>query len=577
VCSGKPEPEASVSPCITGKIRARVFLNMPEKQNQKDPDTNFAPRPPIVVVLGHVDHGKTSILDKIRQTKVAEKETGGITQHIGAYQIEHPVKVPLAPTGQVMKKITFLDTPGHEAFSAIRSRGARVADVAVLVVAADEGVKSQTKETIQIIKETKIPFVVAINKTDKEGANPMHVKQELAENEVMVEGYGGTVPTVELSARTGEGINELLEMILLVAELEELKAPLDTPAKGVIIESHKDSRRGLVTTGIVMEGELRVGDWISAGDAFGRVKSLENFLGKPIKIATASQPCTILGWEIAPRVGQEFKVAASREEAEKISLTEAALGPINVFAKEAGTEGEVTNKKVANLIVKADVQSSLEAIDQVLKAIHSEEVDYKVVNYGVGTINDADVKNAVAMKASIIGFRVNIDESVRQMAERENISAQMFDIIYGLAEAVRSIMSDLLEPEIKRIPLGKMKIIAIFKNLGKSQIVGGKVTQGKAVRGAMIDVIRNGALLITGKLGQLQHDKADVAEVAEGLEAGIRFDLPVSPARLAEALSKRAGGPSVPAKQTQPIGVPMLIKEGDVLEIYEEEKIKRSI
>jgi translation initiation factor IF-2 len=526
-----------------------LFSKMPETQNQKDKDANFAPRPPIVVVLGHVDHGKTSILDKIRQTKVAEKETGGITQHIGAYQVEHKGK-----------RITFLDTPGHEAFSAIRSRGARVADVAVLVVAADEGVKSQTKETIQIIKEAKIPFVVAINKTDKEGANSMRVKQELAENEVMVEGYGGTVPAVELSAKTGEGINELLEMILLVAELEELQAPMEVPARGVVIESHKDSRRGLVATGIVMEGELKVGDWISAGNASGKVKSLENFLAKPIKIATASQPCAILGWETAPRVGQEFKVVASREEAEKNSLMEAVLGPVNVFAKEAGTEGEIINKKVANLIVKTDVQSSLEAIDQVLRAIHSEEVDYNVVNYGVGTINDADVKNAVATKASIIGFRVNIDGSARQMAEREKIPAQTFDIIYGLAEAVRSIMSELLEPEIKRIPLGKMKIIAIFKNLGKSQVIGGKVTQGKAVRGAMIDVIRNGALLITGKLGQLQHEKADVTEVAEGLEAGIRFDLP-----------------PVPAKQTQPIGIPILIKEGDVLEIYEEEKIKRSI
>ncbi len=536
---------------------------MPGKQDQKDKNANFAPRPPIVVVLGHVDHGKTTILDKIRQTKVAEKETGGITQHIGAYQVEH------TSAGSVQaKKITFLDTPGHEAFSAIRSRGARVADVAVLVVAADEGVKSQTKETIQIIKEAKIPFVVAINKTDKEGSNPMRVKQELAENEVMVEGYGGTVPTVELSARTGEGINELLEMILLVVELEELQAPLDTPAKGVVIESHKDSRRGLVATGIVMEGELKVGDWISAGDALGKVKSLEDFLGKPIEIATASQPCAILGWEISPRVGQEFKVAVSHEEAKKNSLTEAVLGPVNVFAKEIRTpvpsassgttgqaENQAANKRIANLIIKADVQSSLEAIDQVLRAIHSEEVGYNVVNYGVGTINDADVKNAIAKKASIIGFRVGIDESVRQMAEREKILAQTFDIIYGLAEAVRSIMSDLLEPEIKRIPLGKMKIIAIFKNLGKSQVVGGKVTQGKAVRGAMIDVVRNGALLITGKLGQLQHDKADVSEVAEGLEAGIRFDLPPAPAG----------------------GIPMLIKEGDVLEIYEEEKNKRSI
>lgn len=530
-----------------------LFSKMPETQNQKDPNTNFAVRPPIVVVLGHIDHGKTSILDKIRQTKVAEKEAGGITQHIGAYQIDvgNPSS-PKATKGQ--RKITFLDTPGHEAFSAIRSRGARVADVAVLVVATDEGVKSQTKEAIQIIKEAKIPFVVALNKTDKEGANAMRVKQELAEQEVMVEGYGGTVPAVELSARTGEGINELLEMILLVAELEELQVPLDTPAKGVIIESHKDSRRGLVATGIVTEGELKVGDWISAGDVSGKVKSLEDFLGKPIKIAIASQPCAILDWEIAPRVGQEFKVVASREEAEKISLTEAALGPVNVFAKEVGAEDQVTNKKVANLIVKADVQSSLEAIDQVLRIIHSEEVDYRVVNYGVGTINDADIKNAIATKASIIGFRVNIDESARQMAEREKIIVQTFDVIYGLAEAVRSIMSDLLEPEIKRTLLAKVKILAIFKNLGRSQIVGGKVIQGKVVRGAMIDVIRDGALLITGKLGQLQHEKVDVTDVAEGLEAGIRFDLPA-----------------------QPTGVQILIKEGDILEIYEEERIKRSI
>jgi translation initiation factor IF-2 len=518
-------------------------INENKAESRKPKAESRVTRPPIVVILGHVDHGKTSILDKIRQTKVAEKEVGGITQHIGAYQVEHK-----------SKKITFLDTPGHEAFSAIRSRGARVADVAVLVIAADEGIKTQTKEAIRIIKEEKIPFVVAINKTDKEGANPMRVKQELAEQEVMVEGYGGTVPAVELSARKGEGINELLEMILLVAELEELQAPLDTPAKGVIIESRKDSQRGLVATGIVTEGELKVGDWISAGEASGKVKSLEDFLGKPIKIATASQPCTILGWEIAPRVGQEFKVVAGREEAEKISRTEATLGPVNVFAKGAGAGEEIVNKKIANLAIKADVQSSLEAIDQILKTIHSEEVDYRVVNFGVGNINDADVKNAIATKASIIGFRVNVDESTRQMAEREKITVRTFDVIYELLEAVRSIMSDLLEPEIKRTPLAKVKILATFKNMAKSQIVGGKVIQGKVVRGAMIDVIRDGAPLVTGKLGQLQRDKVDVAEVAEGLEAGIRFDLPPE----------------------STVSLP-IIKEGDVLEIYEEEKIKCSI
>jgi translation initiation factor IF-2 len=521
---------------------------MTETQEQKNLNLNLAPRPPIVVILGHVDHGKTTILDKIRQTKVAEKEAGGITQHIGAYQIEY------TPTDSIhTQKITFIDTPGHEAFSAIRSRGAKVADIAVLVVAAEEGVKAQTKEAIRIIKEAKIPFIVAINKIDKEGANPMRVKQELAENEVMVEGYGGTVPVVEMSAKKGEGIDELLEMISLVAELEELTAPLNTPAKGVIIESHKDSKRGLVATGIVMEGELKVSDWISAGAAFGRVKLLEDFLGRPVQLAIASQPCIILGWEISPRVGQEFKVVTSRQEAEKISLIETTLGPTNLFVKETGPE-QIANKKIANLIIKADVQSSLEAIDQVLRTIHSEEVDYNVANYGLGNINDTDIKNAIAVGGSVIGFHVEVEESARQMAEREKVTVQTFDVIYNLAEAVRLIMSDLLEPEIKRIPLAKVKVLAIFKNLAKSQIVGGKVIQGKVVRGAMIDVIREGTPVITGKLGQLQHDKVDVAEVAEGFEAGIRFDL-------------------LPESTVSP----PVIKEGDILEIYQEERIKRSI
>ncbi len=512
---------------------------MPDKQKQEV----VSVRPPIVVVLGHVDHGKTSILDKIRQTKVAQGEAGGITQHIGAYQVEHQ-----------SKKITFLDTPGHEAFSAIRSRGAKVADIAILVVAADEGVKPQTKEAIQIIKDAGLPFVVAINKIDKEGANPAKVRQELAEQEVQVEDYGGTVPVIELSARKGEGINELLEMILLVAELEELNAPMDVPAKGVVIESHLDSKRGLVATLIIQEGELKTGDWVSAGHAIGRVKSLQDFLGKPIGIAIASQPCIMLGWEIAPSVGQELQVVSDKEAAQSFATTQTSIGPLTLFKKEVSTEEQKTNKKIANLIIKADVQSSLEALDQVLKTIHSEEVDYNIVEYGVGPIGDNDIKNARSNGASIVGFHVEIGSSAKQLAERDGVKIQTFDIIYELAEAVRLIMADMLDPEIKRIPLGKLKILAVFKNTGKSQIVGGRVTQGKILRGTMADVIRNGTVLLTGKLGQLQHNKADVAEVGEGLEAGIRFDL--------------AAGST---------GIPILIKEGDVLEIYQEEKIKRTI
>lgn len=501
-----------------------------------------ASRPPVVVILGHVDHGKTTILDTIRQTKVAEKEAGGITQHIGAYQVESSGK-----------KITFLDTPGHEAFSAIRSRGAKVADIAVLVVAADEGVKPQTKEAIQTIKEAGLPFIVAINKTDKEGANPARVRQELAEQDVQVEDYGGNVPVIELSAREGKGINELLEMILLVAELEELSAPLDTPAKGVVIESHLDNQCGLVATLMVREGELKLGNWLAAGSSIGRAKLLENFLGESIQIATASQPCVMLGWESAPAIGQEFQVAASKQEAELTAASSTQLGPKVLFEKETGTEEEKTNKKIANFIIKADVQSSLEAIEQALKTIKSEEVGYNVVNFGIGNIGDNDVKNASTTKSAIIGFHVWIDKSVKQAAEREKVRVATADIIYELVEQVRSIMSELLEPEVKRIPLGKLKILAIFKTSGKSQIVGGKITQGKAARGAMIDVVRNGAMLTTGKLGQLQHNKADVAEVTEGLETGIRFD------------------------STSQLTPQQLIQEGDVLEIYEEEKIKRTV
>ncbi|MBI2669748.1 MAG: translation initiation factor IF-2 [Candidatus Yanofskybacteria bacterium] len=511
-------------------------------RNQQLETSNYAPRPPIVVVLGHVDHGKTTILDKIKQTKVAEKEAGGITQHIGAYQVSHNEK-----------KITFLDTPGHEAFSAIRSRGAKVADIAILVVAADEGVKPQTKEAIQIIKEADIPFVVAINKMDKEGANADKTRQELAESEVQVEDYGGTVPVVELSAQKNEGIRELLEMILLVAEMEEFSAPTEGLAKGVVIESHMDAKRGLVATLIVHERELKTGDWIAAGSAYGRVKLLENFLGESIKIATASQPCVVFGWESAPGVGCEFQAVSSRQEAEKNAALKAELGPPTLFAKETGSEEQKTNKRIANLTIKADVQSSLEAIDQTLKTIHSDEVEYSVINFGVGNIGDNDIKNARATGSTVLGFHVGIDGSAKQLAERDQVKTQTFDIIYELVEAVRSIMSDLLDPEIKRIPLGKLKVLATFKNMPKSQIVGGKVTQGKIERGALIDVIRNGALLITGRLGQLQHNKADVAEVSEGLETGIRFD---SSAQLT---------------------LQQLIKEGDMLEVYQEEKIKRTI
>ncbi len=515
---------------------------------EKHTKTNKTIRPPVVVILGHVDHGKTSLLDFIRKTRVAAKEAGGITQHIGAYQAE--AGGPSASSGS--KKITFLDTPGHEAFSAIRSRGCKVADIAVLVVATDEGIKPQTKEAIKIIKEAKTPFIVALNKIDKEGSNPQRVRQELAEQEVLVEGYGGNIPIAEVSAKTGAGIDHLLELISLTAELEELSASDQGPAKGIVLESHHDSRRGTVVTLIVQEGKLESGNWLAAGNSIARIKSLENFLGKPANQALPSEPCVATGWETPPGVGFSFEVFEDRSAALKSAEAVTTIGPAQLFAKEISSEEQKTPKRVANLIIKADVQSSLEAIDHILRTIHSEEVDYKVVAYGVGKITDADIKKARSTSAAVVGFHVDMDSSAKQMAEREQVRVESHSIIYELVEVVRSIMSDLLDPEVKRIPVGKMKILASFEIGLKSQIVGGKVTQGKIIRGSLADVIRNNTIVFTGKIGQLQHNKADVSEVTDGLEAGIRFDAPI------ETLIHN-------------------IRVGDILDVYQEERIKRSI
>ena len=496
-------------------------------------------RPPVVVVLGHVDHGKTKLLDTIRKTNVAEKESGGITQHIGAYQI--------TTNG---KSITFLDTPGHEAFTAIRSRGAKVADIAVLVVAADESVKPQTKEAIKIIKSEDMPFVVAINKIDKEGANIQKVKQDLAAEEVLVEDWGGTVPVVEISAKAGKNISELLDMVLLVAELEELKEDLSKPAEGVIIELYLDKRRGHVATVLVQKGVLSLGDWIVIGKIVGKVKSMEDFKGEPVSEARPSQPVTLTGWSEVPDTGAHFVAAYSKSEADNIADSNKGvdLAPLFSFLSET-TDSE---KKTYNLILKADVKSSLEAIDVTLKAISSDGVRCNIVGYDIGDITENDVKTAIATKADIIGFRVSAGQSVVRLAEKEGVKVQMFDVIYELIETIRKNMTALLAPNISKIQLGKLKVLATFKKSAKSQIFGGKVLSGKAIRGAMGEISRNEVMVSVGKIGQLQHNKEDVSEVKEGLEAGIRLDV-------------ISGHPFEE------------IKEGDILEVYEEEEVARSL
>ena len=510
---------------------------MPENTSQNSAGEKT--RPPVVVVLGHVDHGKTTLLDVIRKTKVASGESGGITQHIGAYQAQANGKT-----------ITFLDTPGHEAFTAIRSRGAKVADVAILVVAADESIKPQTKEAIGIIKEAGIPFIVAINKIDKPGANSQKVRQDLAGEEVLTEDWGGTVPAIETSARDGKGISELLDMVLLVSELEELKADPNSPAKGIIIESTLDKRRGHVATALVQGGTLHIGDWVAVGRVLGKVKSMEDFTGASVSEAGPSQPVSVLGWSAAPDIGREFFASKDKDSAEEHSLSGISLEPLFEFFRTPFKEPENQDKKTLNVIFRSDVTSSLEAIEASAKSIRSDKAGFRILDYGVGNVSEADVKTASAKGAIIFGFRVSVESSAKKLAEKEGIRIATFDIIYELIEAFRQAMAELIDPEIERNVNGTLKVLALFKKEGRAQILGGKVGSGKITRGSLVDVVRGGKPIKLGKITQLQQSKEDVGEVREGLECGLRIDVSQSDVE---------------------------VKEGDVLECYEEEKITQSL
>ncbi len=502
--------------------------------------TNSGTRPPIVVVLGHVDHGKTSLLDVIRKANIAGGESGGITQHIGAYQAVAQGKM-----------ITFLDTPGHEAFSAIRSRGTKVADVAILVVAADESVKPQTQEAIKIIKEEKIPVVVAISKIDKPGSNIQKVKQDLAGEEILVEEWGGTVPVVEISAKENRGISELLDMVLLVSELEDLKDDRSLPAMGVIIESNLDKRRGYVATTLVRKGILSVGDWIVAGSVIGKVKSMEDFTGNNIDSAEPSQPVLITGWSNTPEIGREFTSAMDKDSAQDLAAANVDLTPLFSFLKTSSTQIDPL-KKYLKLVIKTDVSSSLEAIEAALKHIKSDEVVYTVLSYDIGAVSDSDVKTAVAGGGLVIGFRVPVETSARKLAEKEHVNLATFDVIYELIEYIRKQMAGLLDAEVKREVVGKVKILALFKNDSRAQVVGGRVLSGKLIRGALCDVTREGKSVMLAKVGQVQQAKQDVPEVTEGLETGMRIDI-------------------IDSKLATDIQV------GDILEIYKEESIARTL
>ncbi len=505
-----------------------------ERYTETKIESNLQSRPPIVVVLGHVDHGKTSILDYIRQTKVAEKESGGITQHIGAYQIEHQGK-----------SITFIDTPGHEAFSAMRSRGAKVADMAVLVVAADEGVKPQTKEAIDIVLHLELPLVVAINKMDKPNVLPDKVKKELADSGVLVESLGGKVPSVFVSAKTGLGVNELLEMILLMAEMAGLKGDYAKSARGIVIESRLDSQRGPTATLLIRDGVLNSKNIVMTESAFGFVKTMENFLGQTIEKAEPSTPVLITGFNQVPLVGEEWQVAASLPEAKakieiKSEQEKRKREPAGILAVAEG-------QRIFNLILKADFSGSLEAIREAFRAIPQEEVLLRVIKAEVGDIAEGDVKLAYSAKAKIYGFRVKSQSAVDLLAQRQNIKISLWQIIYELIQAVRHDASAFLKPEISRQNLGRLKVLAFFKAEGRKQIIGGRVSVGKLERGAIADIYRQEEFIGKGIILQLQHNKENAEELIKDQEGGVQIE--------SEAV----------------------IEKGDVLEVYKEERKKREL
>ncbi len=504
---------------------------------------NLIIRPPVVVVLGHIDHGKTSILDFIRKTKVVEKESGGITQHIGAYQIEvdKSSSSPFADAREVEeggKKITFIDTPGHEAFSAMRSRGARVADIAILVIDSCEGVKSQTKEAISEIKKSEIPMIVAINKIDKPGADPEKIKRELVQNEILVESMAGKVPSVEVSAVTGQGISELLELILLIAEMEDLRADRGL-VEGIVIEAYLDNLRGPSATLLLNKGILRVSDIIGTSFSFGKIKNLEDFQGLAIQEAGPSFPVRVIGFEDVPMVGDNFKV---------FSNIEAAKNYLNLPEKKPDAVLEISSEqKVLNLILKTDCLGSAEAVREILKKLPQEKIILKILKSENSEVNESDIKLAKAARAWILAFRVKINPIAQNLAEREKIRIIQFQVIYELVEKVRNLMEKLLESKTIRIDLGKIKVLVNFLIEKNRQIIGGKVIEGEIRKGVFIETLRNEELTGKGRLINLQRNKKDIEKVAKGEECGILYE---GSAR---------------------------VEEGDVLVIYTEERRKSEL
>ncbi|EOC85646.1 translation initiation factor IF-2 [Neisseria meningitidis NM23] len=475
------------------------------------------PRPPVVTVMGHVDHGKTSLLDYIRRTKVVQGEAGGITQHIGAYHVETPRGV-----------ITFLDTPGHEAFTAMRARGAKATDIVILVVAADDGVMPQTIEAIAHAKAAGVPMVVAVNKIDKEAANPERIRQELTAHEVVPDEWGGDVQFIDVSAKKGLNIDALLEAVLLEAEVLELTAPVDAPAKGIIVEARLDKGRGAVATLLVQSGTLKKGDMLLAGTAFGKIRAMVDENGKSITEAGPSIPVEILGLSDVPNAGEDAMVLADEKKAREIALFRQGKYRDVRLAKQQAAKLEnmfnnmgETQAQSLSVIIKADVQGSYEALAGSLKKLSTDEVKVNVLHSGVGGITESDVNLAIASGAFIIGFNVRADASSRKLAENENVEIRYYNIIYDAIDDVKAAMSGMLSPEEKEQVTGTVEIRQVISVSKVGNIAGCMVTDGVVKRDSHVRLIRNNVVIHTGELASLKRYKDDVKEVRMGFECGL--------------------------------------------------------
>ncbi|OIJ17877.1 translation initiation factor IF-2 [Anaerobacillus alkalidiazotrophicus] len=513
-----------------------------ERYEEDDDPKDIKERPPVVTIMGHVDHGKTTLLDSIRHTKVTAGEAGGITQHIGAYQVEVNDK-----------KITFLDTPGHAAFTTMRARGAQVTDITILVVAADDGVMPQTVEAINHAKAAKVPIIVAVNKMDKEAANPDRVMQELTEHGLVAEAWGGDTIFVPVSALKGEGIDELLEMILLVAEVEEYKANPKAYARGTVVEAELDKGRGAVATLLVQSGTLHVGDPIVVGNTFGRVRAMVNDIGRRVKTAGPSAPVEITGLSDVPQAGDQFlvfkdeKTARSVGEARAVKQREAERSENSrVSLDDLFNQIQQGDIKEINVIIKGDVQGSVEAMKGSLEKIDVEGVKVNIIHTGVGAITESDIILASASNAIVIGFNVRPDVNAKRTADSEKVDIRLHRVIYNAIDEIEAAMKGMLDPEFEEKVIGQVEVRTTFKVSKVGTIAGCYVTEGKVTRDSTVRLIRDGIVIYEGKIDALKRFKDDVKEVATNYECGITLE------RFND------------------------IKEGDIIEAYVMEEIKRS-